>query len=241
MAGARSTIWAEDDAMRSGGRRRSSYRSGAYDLFWNETLLLLPLDSDFKDRSKYRRYDVAAQGGAVISASQSKWGKGSAFFNGTGDGIRLRDVGLGTGDLTIELWVKSASSVQYAQLIGNENPGFTLLVNNGSSTDGQIAVYNDSLYFATSSGDYTDDSWHHVALWRSGTSLGLGVDGTRLATATSSVSFSGQDVWIGRNNAITPRNLIGYVQDVRITAACRYSGSTYTVPGKLPYGDLVRA
>jgi hypothetical protein len=240
MAGFRSTTWVEDDELRSGGRRRFSYRTGGQDPFWNQTELLLPLDTDFRDYSRNKR-DTFTGGGVSISSAQSKWGKASAYFNGTTDGVYARDVGIGTGDFTVEMFFKSASSVQYAQLIGNENPGFTLLANNDSGSGGQVACYAPSgLIVSSSAGDFTDDAWHHVALGRSGTSVSLWLDGTRLGTATSSDSFSGQDLWVGRNNSITPRNLVGYIQDVRITKAARYSGSSITVPGKLPCGDLVR-
>lgn len=235
----RSTTWTEDDLLRSGGRRRSSYRTGARDPFWADVAVLLPLDADFTDYGPQRR-GVFTSGGVTISAAQSKWGKASAYFNGTTDGLYLQDIGIGTGDYTIEMWFKSASAVQYAQLIGNE-PGFTLLTNNGSSTDGQLALYNPGLILSASAGDSTDDTWRHVALGRSGTSVSLWRDGTRVGTATSAASLSGANMWIGRNNQSPPRNLIGYIQDVRVTKAARYSGASITVPGKLPYGALVRA
>jgi hypothetical protein len=202
---------------------------------------LLPLDVDFKDISSRGR-TITANGGVAISAAESKWGKASAYFNGSTDGLYLGDVAIGTGDFTVEMFFKSAGSVQYAQLIGNEYPGFTLLTNNDSSTGGQMAVYlSGGLLLSSSSGDFTDNVWHHVALGRSGTSVSLWMDGTRLGTATSSASFSGQDMWIGRNNSFSPRNVVGYFQDVRITKAARYSGASITVPdGKLPGGELTR-
>jgi hypothetical protein len=235
----RSTAWGELDELRSGGRRRRSYRTGARDPFWAQTVLLLPFDTDLRDRSPDAR-GIFTSGGVTISTAQSKWGKASAYFNGTSDGLYLQDLGIGTGDYTIEMWFKSASAVQYAQLIGNE-PGFTLLTNNGSSTDGQLALYNPGFILSASSGDSTDDTWRHVALGRSGTSVSLWLDDTRVATATSAASLSGANMWIGRNNQSSPRNLVGYIQDLRVTKAARYSGATITVPGKLPAGDLVRA
>lgn len=240
MAGTRSTTWRQTDELRGGGRRRSSYRTGARDPFWASTELLLPLDVDFRDYGPNRR-GVLISGGVTISTAQSKWGKASAFFNGTSDGLIAADVAIGTGDFTIECHFRSASSVQFAQLIGNESAGFSLLVNNNSSTGGQVACYLGSQLVASSAGDFTDDAWHHVALGRSGTSVSLWLDGTRLGTATSSGSFSGQNIWIGRNNAFGPRNMVGYMQDVRITKAARYSGASITVPSKMSAGELVRA
>lgn len=177
-----------------------------------------------------RSISVTANGGASISTANFKYGAASAFFNSTTDSLSFADPALGTGDFTIEFWFKTASSVQYAQFIGNESPGYSLLINNSSSTAGDIALYNGSLVCATSGTDYGDDMWHHLALTRSGTSITIWIDGASKATATSNASFSGQTNYIGRNNAFSPRNFVGYIDDLRITKGlARYTG-TFSAP-----------
>lgn len=175
---------------------------------------------------------VTANGGVSVSTAQFKYGGASAFFNGTTDSLSFADPALGTGSFTIEFWFKTASSVQYAQFIGNEGPGYSLLINNSSSTAGDIALYNGSLLCATSGTDYGDDAWHHLALTRSGTSITIWIDGASKATATSGASFSGQTNYIGRNNAYSPRNLVGYIDELRITkGVARYTGA-FTPPAE---------
>lgn len=194
--------------------------------------LLLHMDgsgSTFADSSKYTR-TITAGGSVTQSTTQSKFGGKSAYFNGTSDGLSFPDILLGTGDFTIEMFFKTNSSVQYAQLIGNESSGgfngYSLLINNNSSTGGQIALYRQGAFILqSSSGDWSDDAWHHIALVRSGTTITLWIDGSSYGTATDSSSYSGDTYYIGRNNIFTPRNMVGYIDEVRISKYARYTSS----------------
>jgi hypothetical protein len=121
--------------------------------------------------------------------------------------------------------------VQYAQFIGNESTGYTFLINNASSTAGDIALYNGGVFVCATSGiDYGDDAWHHLALTRLGTAVTIWVDGVSRATSTSSASFSGQTNFVGRNNAYSPRNLVGYIDDLRITKGVARYTANFTPP-----------
>jgi hypothetical protein len=178
---------------------------------------------------------ITASGNATQSTAQSKFGGKSAYFAASGDYLSVSGVNIGTSNFTIEMWVKTASSVQYAQLIGNENvstdEGFSLLINHNSSSGGQIALYRGGLVVSTPSGDYSDDAWHHVAVSRSGTTVRLYVDGTLVSTGTSSSSFSSTaPMYIAYNSQFPPRNIVGYIDDVRVSTVARYTGSTLTVP-----------
>jgi len=194
--------------------------------------LLLHMDGSngsttFADSSSSPK-TVTANGGVIVSTAQSKFGGASAYFNSTTDSLSFADPALGTGDFTIEMWFKTASSVQYAQLIGNESSGYSLLMNNASSTAGDIALYNGSLVCASSGTSYRDDAWHHVAVTRLGTALTIWVDGVSKATATSSASYSGQTNYVGRNNVYAPRNFVGYIDELRITKGVARYTATFT-------------
>jgi len=207
------------------------------DPYFSSVALLLRMDgtgNTFTDSSGTPK-TITASGNATQSTAQSKFGGKSAYFAASGDYLSMSGVNVGTSDFTIEMWVKTASSVQYAQLIGNENAstneGFSLLINNNSSTGGQIALYRGGLVVSTPSGDYSDDAWHHVAVSRSGTTVRLYVDGTLASTGTSSSSFSSTaPMYIAYNSQFPPRNMIGYIDDVRVSTVARYTGSTLTVP-----------
>ena len=215
------------------------------DPFYNYVSLLLPMNGSnnsttFTDKSPSAK-TVTPTADAKLLTAVKRYGTASAYFDGVGDGISTTDVALGTGDFTIEMWINTTSTTQYAQLIGNENPGFTLLINNGTSTDGKIAIYVGTLVAVTSAGGYNDGKWHHIAVTRTGTALTIWVDGASGATATSSASYSGSgNLWIGRNNAYAGRDLIGYIDDLRITkGVARYVANFIPPLPHADYGTLV--
>lgn len=173
---------------------------------------------------------VTAYGNAHIETDQSKFGGTSAYFDGANDGLMLADLALGTDAFTIEMWVKTSSSVQYAQLIGNE-PGFTLMVNHESSTSGNFALYvSGGLLLTSVSGDWNDGAWHHIALVRLVNTFTLYTDGNANGTGTYTGSLSGSNLWLGRNNVYTPRNLVGYLDDIRITKGVARYTANFTPP-----------
>ena len=62
----------------------------------------------FKDYSKYNR-TITANGNVAHSTAQNKYGNSSIYFDGNGDYLidpASSDFNFGTGDFTIEAWVK---------------------------------------------------------------------------------------------------------------------------------------
>jgi hypothetical protein len=215
------------------------------DIYFSSVSLLLHMDGSngstvFTDNSPAPRA-ITSAGNAQISTAQSKFGGASGYFNGTSDSLTFADPALGASDFTIEMWVKTNSSVQYAQLIGNEisGSGYTLLINNSSSTGGQVALYiSGGFVVSTITGDWSDDAWHHIALTRSGNSFTIYTDGSSNGTGSSSASMNGgATAYVARNNLYPPRNLVGHIDELRITkGVVRYRPSPITVPTE-PFPD----
>jgi hypothetical protein len=208
-----------------------------FDPYWDNTSILLHMDGSngsttFTDSST-NAVAVTANGNAQISTAESKFGGASCFLNGTSDSLTFTDPALGTGDFTIEMWLKSSGNVQFAQIIGNEvsggTSGYTFVINNNSSTGGQLALYRaGALVVSSSTGDWTDNSWHHIALVRSVNSFTIYTDGSANGTGTNTGSMNGTaTAYVGRNNSFAPRNLVGYIDDLRITKGV---ARTITVP-----------
>lgn len=207
----------------------------AGDLYYDNVVLLLHCDgadgsTTFTDNSPTPK-TVTAYGNAHIETDPSAFGGTSGDFDGASDGLMLADVALGTDDCTIEMFIQTSSSVQYAQLIGNEGAGgFTLLMNWSSPTSGELALYiNGGLICVTTSGDWSDGARHHIAVVRYGTGFTIFTDGSANGTGTSSASLSGSDVWVGRNNVYAPRNLVGKIEEVRVSTVARYTAN-FTPP-----------
>jgi len=70
------------------------------------------------------------------------------------------------------------------------------------------------------------NTWSHVAVSRSGTSLQMFVNGVQQASATNSTAISPTSVFtVGSDIVTTNYNYFGYIDDLRITRFARYTGA----------------
>lgn len=194
---------------------------------------------------------VTINGNAARSAVQSKFGGYSGMFDGTGDYLQLSAgsrFALSTGNFTIEafIYISADSSADLsgnrAALIfsigttGGTERNVTLAIGGSSTTTGThlIADVAGTSYGSLAS-TITKSAWHHVALCRSGTTCGFFLDGVRISTFTSSgdagssanPGFVGGRPYGGSNYYWY---LNGYIDELRVTKAARYTGATYIVP-----------
>lgn len=108
----------------------------ATDLLFAQVGLLLPLQSDFGDRSQFQR-TITSQG-VSMSSNQAKFGSQAAKFSDSSYLSFSGATGLNLpGDFAIELWVYQVSRPrEYAPLLETlENfqviPGYSLALQNG--------------------------------------------------------------------------------------------------------------
>ena len=117
----------------------------------------------------------------------------SVDFDGTNDymtttlGSQVFD-----GDFALSVWFNADSSPTYATLIqsgvqSDYSDGFRLYRNNN-----QIQVYNGigGYSLLLQGGTTSINTWHHVAITRSGTSFTLYLDGSSINTGTGSQVFA---------------------------------------------------
>lgn len=200
--------------------------------------LLLHMDgtgSTFVDSSASPK-TLTAAGDVTQSTAQSKWGGKSALFDGNGDYISVANnsgLDFGTGDFAVEFWIFFTSSVSTSQqILYSETTGgfFIGLFNAGEIGIGRTGTAWD--HYASHS--MTTNSWNHIAVARSGTSLRIFVNGSQVgSTYTNSQSYTlaGGAMRIGGPGGVE-YNTIGYIDDVRITkgTARGYTGASITVP-----------
>lgn len=217
------------------------------------TVLLTCQSSTFTDNSINSR-TITVSGNPMISAgglpmvtsngkptqgpfspySQTGW---SNYFNGSTDYLSgsTSALAIGTSDFTVEFWAyKSNAWSTSDQFIIDNSPsgGLQIWVNTTagtlrlgrSATDFQIDYLYSSL---------TVNSWNHFAFVRSGTSMALFVNGTRVSTATSSASYaSGGTQYIGKSSGVSGY-WAGYISNLRVvngTAVYNPSLTSVTVP-----------
>jgi len=151
-------------------------------------------------------------------------------FDGSNDYVQIPFDSLldfGTGDFTIEVWVKATTpSSTYPSILSNRTSGDLyhgyVLFNYASQV--YIRIANNT--WSIASINIVDGNWHHIAVTRNGTTLDGYIDGTMTFTTTDPSDMSNNNVtWIGAdqaNFAIT--QYAGQIDEVRFWNIAR-SGS----------------
>jgi len=236
----------------------------ATDPHWENVSLLLHMDGSnnsttFTDSSINRNVNsVSVNGNAKISTAQSKFGGASAVLDGTGDFLTVPDTTANNlpSDFTIEAWVYfSAYSASFAGLfgaflVGNYkgpsgagNQGWQLRVNGTASSYTTINVYTGVTDLTFSAGTLALNTWHHIAVSRSGSNLRAFANGTQAgSTATNSDSLT-HNLTITRNLRVGEIDdgtykfgLNGYIDELRITKGVARYTANFTPP-TAPFPD----
>ena len=178
-------------------------------------------------------------GNAQIDTSVVKFGTGAMKFDGSGDycvGPNQPWMNFGSGDLTIECWVRF-NSVASTQMFVSSN--YNASTGGGGWTFGYRADNTTLIFSVNANVQYgktwspSIDTWYFVTVCREGTSLRFFVDGTQIGTtSTSSDNISGATTLMVGSNLTTPQYLNGYIDDLRITKGVARYTSNFTVPDK---------
>jgi hypothetical protein len=208
----------------------------------NTSLLLSGTNAGIIDKSQSVK-TITLNGDVKSSTTQTKYLSSSMYFDGTGDYITLSDSDareFGGGDFTIELWVKTTIATQYATLLSRTptafGSGMWSILMNTTASGGQVGVYvgdysTGASLVTTSGASIRDDSWHHVAVVRNGSSFVCYIDGTSRGTGSwaGSITNIAGDIYIGADQNYG-RNWQGYMSDLRITKGLARYTANFTPP-----------
>ena len=175
--------------------------------------------------------------GTFSPFSQTGW---SNYFDGTGDYLTIPDnaaFDLAAGDFLIETFVYNQSSTNFKMIMGQWNTGqvsYTLRQNASKwvftyTTNGTTEVA------VTGTSNQVLNAWTHLAVIRTGNTLGLFVNGTRETTASMTgvtiynntgvfsvgAAGNGGDTWVG---------YIGASRLVKTTLPSGYDATLTTCP-----------
>ena len=183
-------------------------------------------------------FDAAAMnnmttvGNAQSSTTQAKFGTTSAYFDGTGDYLQTPSspvISFGTGDFTVEAWIYTALVASEQNIAATRTSAGTV---NGWSfsvlSNGNIRFYSNSII--VSAGAVSANTWTHVAITRSGTTVRAFVNGVVVGTGTSSENYSRDYLAIGSSQDGAQFPFTGYIDDLRITNGVARYTANFTPP-----------
>lgn len=183
-------------------------------------------------------------GTAKISTAEMLFGGPMGYFDGTGSWIDTpdsTDFTIGSGDFTQEFFMKSpGNTTAYDQACGQRNvsgdnkAAWPATRNNLANT--MLLSYTAGAGFVTTAGTAAvyNDSLHHIAVVRNGTSLRQYVDGTLDASLVLPSGKVFDDLAtpfsIGRAGAYDGQYFKGYIGQFRLTKGVARYTADFTPP-----------
>ena len=228
------------------------------DPFVNNVSLMLSMDgannsTTFIDSSQ-NALAVTAVADAKISTAQNKFGGSAAYFDGTGDYLTVANNAVnafGLGDFTIECWV-NFSALPGSNLVmsiantmtSTGSATFTHwwlgLYNNAGTNRLHLGRHGNGAVFAYVNWTPALNTWYHIAVTRSSSSvISMFIDGVSQSVTTSGSNwanyFSATGI-LSIGLVATALTFNGYIDDFRLTRAARYTASFTppTAPLSLP-------
>lgn len=217
------------------------------------TVALLHMDgpdasATFTDESG-KVWTVANQ--AQIDTAQSKFGGASGLFDGNEDYIYTPahvDFDFGSGNFTIDFWVRSTQTTAYVTLVARNNDAggsageWTFLTSSTSAGDIAFWSYDYNAFasamLVTAENLFNTGDWVHIALVRSANDWTIYVNGVSKATRNSNTTLAAgaRALYVGDDQYFhAARAYAGWMDEVRISKGIARWTANFTPPNE-PYG-----
>lgn len=191
-------------------------------------------------RGRRTATNLFVEGGAKISTAQSKFGGSSLLLTtNSADWVNhpLDDkFAFGTGDFTFEGWFYATNWSSYRTLwtSGNgSNQGNCAIYMNGGNT---MEIYNNGVgpaLFSRSGFSMSTNTWYHIAVTRSGSTMRCFKNGTQVSTsATQAYNFksAGTRAYIGNDGISGGFSFVGHIDSLRVTKGLARYTANFTEP-----------
>jgi hypothetical protein len=153
---------------------------------------------------------------------------GSMYFEGSGDYLLMSSsaaFAAGTGDFTLEAWIyPTAAWGTWNGIFSVNNTGAIFF----GGLDSGFGLRASAVTNIVSSTDPVLNTWTHVAVTRSGTTVRLFYNGVLKDTQTSSQNFLAGNLYIG--SSVSSETFTGYIADARIVKGTAVYTSAFTPP-----------
>ncbi|MDP2090516.1 MAG: LamG domain-containing protein, partial [Candidatus Gracilibacteria bacterium] len=207
------------------------------DPYWNNVVLLMHFDGAngstiFTDQ---KGHTFSNGGTSSISNALSKFGGSSLLLNGSSyiQTPALSDWNFGTGDFTIEFFVKFNNigagvytpGNQYFMDIGSNNMGIRWY--SGSGWD----IWTNTTVISSTEANPGTSNWIHIVYQRSGNTFRVYKNGILTTTSNYSGSLGSNNILrIGNHGGDPSYGLNGYMDELRITKGVARYTANFTPP-----------
>ena len=163
---------------------------------------------------------------------------GSVYFDGSGDYLSVPDdasLDLGTGDFTLEAWVRmdstSGNRIIFERYTSGNNGSFQLYYRGTGNSIAFWTVADGVIAQDPSSSTIKVGFWHHIVATRESGTLKLYVDGSQVASASCTTNFdSTLSLTVGAQVSTGTNYFGGYISDCRIVKGTAVYTSNFTPP-----------
>lgn len=221
---------------------------GGSDPYWANVVSLLHFDgadgsTTFSDATGKT---WTATGNAQIDTAQSKFGGASGLFDGSGDYVTSTiSSAIGTGDFTVEAWIRVASLSADGEIFCISDPTFNtskfnLVFEVKTSGSIRFSVQDGSggtqIDLTTPTALISTGVWYHVAGTMSGTTGKIWIDGAQQASGTGTgTRVNGESScrfgYLSPDfSGIVTRYFNGHIDDFRLTKGVARYTSNFTPP-----------
>jgi hypothetical protein len=156
---------------------------------WGDLAAYWSFDSDFSDYSGV--HNGTGIGNASIITTGMKLGAGALYLDGAGDYLDVTDIPL-PGDLSVSIWI-----LPEAIQSGSAGGANGVLIGDTSNLDwlrlqleGVTAKWNGVTVYQATDPDFTNGSWQHFVLVRSGSLVTVYRDNVAVASFTHTAPFT---------------------------------------------------
>ena len=181
------------------------------------------------------KHALTRAGGAIHSTSQKKFGSSSIYFDGSGDKVNATSdhdtFKFGTGDFTIEAWLRWDAQGVNKTLVGNRTGGGHNYWMFYLSTSYELAFSSGAAILCRGGSAIPATTWIHVAAVRQNGTMRLYRGGVQVQTAGGVTNDFSDDakIYIGSGDNQGNTDFAGYMDDIRVSNVCRYpDGTTFT-------------
>jgi hypothetical protein len=235
--GTASGLWFQNE--QSVAKRAGIWPIAGGDPYWANVSLLLHMDGSngsttFTDSSSNALAITA--NGAQISTAQSKFGGASGYFDA--DSLSISSTSgfaFGSADFTVEFWMypTSTSSTSFLPGLQFGSDGAWIVYRNGTTIEFYARTSSTGAWDIANGitiGTVAANTWHHVAISRSGNTVYTFLDGVAGTTASSSAALAttSSALQIGANGG--GDYYTGYLDELRITKGTGRYNANFTPP-----------